>query len=444
MLSNLGRPDEPTALIHNPAGLADQAGTQVYFFLSPTFLSLDMDMQALDPQRFPEINPAGCGTQGQPACPWPIDDAGYYTRKIRPERYFGVLPYVGASTDLGFIDRRARDVVVALSVHAPNFYGAYFPAEAPSAYNFIGGMFLMTGATVGAGWRINRFVSIGASLSYHYMYISMSQKLSVVDLVRPQLAQLAQLAIGDIRLDYEGTDHGVGWGAGMLLTPLPWLNIGLGYSGASSPHFVGDVHLTSLSKYATDEEALRDLARDLGYKLPRQLTVQMTIPPALAAGVNVAIGPRVEIGVDIRFWLYNLYKRQVITPGYDPDDKGEEPITEEGLSRDKDYHLSYQLTVGAMVRPWRSMQQLELMAGVGYDQSPIPDETLSLDNPSLSQAKLTTGLRWQIDARWRVSATYMLVIYLPVDVRNSRTHPPTNVRGAGLSHSPAVAVTCRF
>jgi long-subunit fatty acid transport protein len=437
MLANLGRPDEPTALVHNPAGLADQRGTQLYVYVSPAFLSLQMELQALDPQRFPSVD-------------WAVGPDGYYSQPIKPERYFGVLPFLGATTNLGFLGPRGRDITVGLSIHAPNFYGAYFPEDAPSAFNFIGGMFLVAGATAGAGWRINRYLAVGASVAYHYMTITMGQKLSTVDLLTPAgqtpggVATLAQLALGDLRLDYEGVDHGAGWGLGLLITPLPWLNIGLGYTGATAARFSGAVSFRSLGGRVEGEQELRELAGSLGYKLPRELEIEMAIPPALMAGVNLALGTRVELGLDARFWLYNLYDRQTIRPIFNPDEPGSEPITEATLSRDKHYELSYQLTAGVLVRPFARLPGLELMLGTGYDRSPIPDETLTIDNPSLSQVKFTTGVRWQIDPRWRVSATYMLVVYIPRDITTSQTRPPTNIRGAGTSHSPALAVTCRL
>lgn len=447
MLANAGRPDEPTALIHNPAGLADQPGVQTYLFVSPAILSLGFEMQALDGARYTGINPAGCGSDGAVPCPWPVGADGYYTRRIEPERTFGVLPYLGGSTDLGFASPSLRDVVVSLAFHAPNFYGAFFPEDAPTAYGFIGGMFLVSSATLGAGWRINEHVAVGASVSYNLMHISMSQKLSVIDLLTEEgaapggTAQLAQTALGDVRLEYAGIDHGVGWGAAVLLSPVQWLGIGLGYNGATPARFRGDVSLIPTGRYVDDERAARELARDLGYALPRRLQLQMSVPHGLVAGVNVALGAHVELGLDLRLWLYNLCGRQEIEPLYDDGDTGERPITTESLSRDKDYRVSYQVTGGVLVRPWRTLRGLEVMAGAGYDQSPIPDDTLTIDNPSLSQIKVSSGVRWRIDPHWRVSATYMLVLYLRRDITTSQVNPPNNIRGAGVSHSPALAVT---
>ncbi len=435
MLSNLGRPDDPTALVHNPAGLADLKGVQIYLFGSPSFADLELSMQALDSDLYPEVDR-------------PVGSDGYYEGTIAPERSFGVLPYIGVTTDLGFISPAGRDVVVSAALYAPNAYGAYFPQDAPTAYNFIGGAFLVGAATVGAGWRINRYIAVGANISYNYMYLSMSQRLSVADALTPSgqqpdtTARNAQYVVGDIRLDFAGTDHGVGWGVGLLITPAPWIGIGVGYDGATPPEFEGDVTFTRLRDEQPDPQRVHDLVGVLGYKLPRRLAIEMVIPPSINAGVMLDATRWLELGLDMRLWLYNLYETQVITPLYAEGTAGKEVITAEALTRNKRYHPSFQLTLGALARPARSLPGLDLMFGVGYDHSPIPDETFTIDNPSLSHMKFNVGARWQIDPRWRVALTYMFVLYLPRDITTSETSPPTNVKGWGVSHSPALAITC--
>ena len=84
------------------------------------------------------------------------------------------------------------------------------------------------------------------------------------------------------------------------------------------------------------------------------------------------------------------------------------------------------------------------MFGVGYDQSPMPDRTFTLDNPSLSNVKFTWGVRWQIDRHWRISACYLFNIFLERKIDDSETNPPTNIVGSGYSHSPAFDLTYVF
>jgi long-subunit fatty acid transport protein len=448
MLTVMGKPDDLTALFHNPAGLADLKGIRAFLFVSPAFLSSSFRMQALDEKRFPDINPAGCGQGAAAACPWPIDSEGYYARDIRPEEYFGVIPYLSGGTDLGFLGR--EDITVAAAIYSPNFYGAFLPEGAPTAYGIIGGYFVVISAAVGAGWRINDYISVGANVSYNYMRLTIAQRISLANALTPAgqdpagLASLAQTLIGDLRMDYDGTEHGLGWTAGVLVTPLPWLSIGLTYAGNTSPSFQGEVSFSAYNARFSDAQVFNDVVHSVGYKLPTEMVIEQAIPHALFGGVNVALGSQVELAVDVRFWFYNAFSMQTIRPIYDPTEKGTEPLTEASLSKDKQYKLSWQVTGGVMVRPLRSYPGLELMTGAGYDQSPIPDQTLTLDNPNMSHIKFTAGVRWRVNDHWSLAATYLLNVYTSRDVRDSQTNPPTNVQITSHSHSPALSVGYRF
>jgi long-subunit fatty acid transport protein len=442
-LVNLARPDDPTAVFHNPAGLADLKGVQFHASNAFYFVNTDFRMRALDETRYPEVNPAGCGQGQNPPCPWPVDDEGFYDRTIEPESYFGAIPYLGVSTDLGFLG--ADSVGVGFSVYLPAFYGATMPADAPTRYHMLEGLFGVGSATFGAGWRVTPWLSVGANVSYNYMRIRLKRKLSVIAALTPPgeqpsgTAVLGQRGIGDITIDYTGVDHGAGWGVGVLLTPLPWLAIGLNYLGATDPRFDGPVSVTS-----RDTKTMEDVFKLLQYKIPKRLRVEMAYPQAVGAGISVAPTPRVEIGVDVRLWLYQLYDEQKITPVYDPDEPGQEPLTEENLSSEKRYHMSWEVAGGVLVRPFATLPGLELMAGLSYDQSPIPDETFSMDNPSLNSVNLAAGVRWAINARWRVCLSYMMFIYLERDIDNSETEPPSNGKGTGTAYLPAVEAQYRF
>jgi long-subunit fatty acid transport protein len=450
-MANLAFPDDLTAIFHNPAGLADQPGLRLHVSSSLTFLQTEFQLKALDAQRWPEINPVGCGTPGRAACPWPVRPDGYYREQIRPERTFGVLPFLAASADLERWSRRLRGVTVGLAVYAPDFYGAWLPKDAPTAYSLIGGYFLVLSTTAAIGWRPSPYVAVGANLSYNYMRLNFSQKLSVVDALTPRgeapssLAQTGQSLLGDIRMDYTGVDHGVGGGASVLVTPARWLRVALGASAATPARFVGRVGFQGLGPaVAGNPDALPAVLESVGYKLPNRLAVEMPIPPSLQAGLGFTPNRRVEITVDYRLWFYNLYKRQVITPFYDPAQAGEPAVSQDSLSRDKNYRLSYEIGAGALVRPWRRRPDLELMAGASFDRSPIPNETFTLDNPSLSLVQTGIGARWTVARRWRLAASYMLFFYLGRNVTTSQTWPPTNAKGRGIAHLPGLEAEVVF
>jgi long-subunit fatty acid transport protein len=445
MLAMLAAPDDLTALFHNPAGLADQGGVRLHLFGSMSFVENEFELMALDAERFPEINPRGCGEAGRDPCPWPIVGDGYYEQPISPESSFGVLPFLGVSTDLSFVSPRLRDVVLAVGAYAPNLYGGSLPEEAPTRYFMTDGYFAVIAATVGLGWRISDRVALGAHVSYNYMRMKYGFRLSLIDVLTPEgappdlLGQLAQTIFGDVDLRYVGVDHGAGFCLGLLLDPTDWMSIGITYMASSSANFEGDLALSS-TREGSDLAALETL----GYALPTGLEVQMAIPPALGLGFNFTPAPWAEIGLDLRVWLYNMYTHQTLRPIYDPDQPGEQPMSEASLSRDKDNTVSFELALGALFRPWRGHPGLELMVGVGYDHSPVSDESFSLDSPSMSQVIASAGLRWRINDHFRLAAAYMMLKYLARDVTTSRTSPPTNVRGSGFNHIPSLELEVAF
>ena len=452
MMANIANPDDVTALFHNPAGLADLPGSQLHLSSGVTMLNNATTLQQLDPARFPEVNPKGCGQAGAAACPFPVDSEGYYTQNFEPEKYTGVIPYLGYSQNLGFISDRLRGLTVSAAAYAPNAYGASLPQGAPTAYFIMDGLFLVAAATVGAGWRINDIVSVGANLSYNYLRLGFSQKFSTADVLTDPgqppdgVALAAQGLIGDLGMDFSGTDHGFGWGLGVLITPRPWLVFGLTYSGQTAARFEGALELTGVGSTTRPNvktfsaEELKPLVNGFNTKLPTDLTVEMPIPPAFGLGASLRPSEMIEVALDFRLWLYSVFERQAMIPAYDPGEKGTEPMTEQSLSKDKNYSQSWELAAGVLVRPLGGHKLLELMAGVAFDKSPVPDETFSIDNPSMNQLIFSLGVRTLLFERWRVGVAYMLINYLERDIRTSQSSPPVNVRISGTSHIPTFEV----
>ncbi|MCB9554652.1 MAG: outer membrane protein transport protein [Deltaproteobacteria bacterium] len=448
-MTNLGSADDLTAIFHNAAGLAQQKGRRVHLSSSLTFLSLDFELRGLDPQRFVGINSPGCQQRGD--CAWPLNSEGYYQRRIEPERTFGVLPFVGVSGDLAPLSPRLRDIVVGLAVYAPNVYGAFLPQDAPSSYHIIEGTFAVLATTLAVGWQAHPKLALGASLSYHFMRITVGQRLSLIDALTPDgqtptpIATAGQNLLGDLRLDYLGIDHGLGWALSALYRPTRWLSLGVAYNGATPARFRGDLRFAALGDLVKgNPDALNAALSSFDMKLPTRLELEMPIPHAL--GIGVALRPThwLEVSVDYRLWFYTAFERQVLRPLYNADQPGEEPLSEADLSRDKHYQLSYEIGAGVLLRPFARYPQIELLSGISYDKSPIPDSTFTLDNPSLSLVQFGFGLRWHPQRGMRLAATYMLFLGRRREINDSQTSPPTNGRGGGTTHMPGVEFEYAF
>lgn len=446
MLANLAAPDDATAICHNPAGLPDLDRPRLEMFGAAAFLHNEFRMMALDPERYPEINPRRCGEAGRPPCPWPVGEDGYYARTLAPESTFGIVPFLGFTTGLGILSDGLGDLACGVSVHAPNFYGGTMAAEGPAAYSMTDGYFLVLATTFAVGWRVSDRVSLGFNVSHNYMRLRYGRRASLADALTPPgedpgtLATAVQNVFGDALLDYTGVDHGAGWTVSMLVRPAPWLSLALAYTASSPATFSGPLALRP-TREGVDSFAELEA---LGVDLPRGLEIRMPVPPALHVGLLATPHPRLEIGLDARFWFYTVYERQDVRPLYGGEQTGLRPLTAESLSRTKDHDVTYELALGLLFRPPGLGEDVELMAGAGYDGSPVPDEYFSLDNPSLSTVLLSGGVRWRMTDHWRATLAYVGMIFVPRDIRTSRTSPPTNGQGGGHNHMPSLEIEYRF
>jgi hypothetical protein len=454
MLTNLADPDDGTAIFVNPAGLADQPGLRLQLASGVSIFNTDLRLQALDGARYPEIN-AGCGDpHTDPSCPWPIDSEGYYRSHIQPRSVVGVIPFLSASHDLGFLDRSLSEVVVAAAVYAPGAYGAVLPHDAPTAYSVEEGLFVIGAASLGVGWRISPSLAIGASGSYNYRRLGYKQKLSLVDELTPAgqpagsslIAGLAQEALGDLELQFDGVDHGGGFGGGALFTPLPELTFGASFALFTTAAFTGPLTLRGLgSKDAgtapTTPAELKKIIQDFGYQLPPSLRVEMPIPPAVMGGVSWWPSPELEFGLDLRVWLYELYTKQAIIPLYDAQATGMQPFTADRLSREKKDTNSFELSAGVR---WLPSPDLDLMAGVSFDHSPVTDATFSLDSPSSDVFTIATGLRYHLGDNVVVGASYQFLAFFARNITNNQNSPPVNGQVSASTHIPTLEVALRL
>jgi long-subunit fatty acid transport protein len=133
------------------------------------------------------------------------------------------------------------------------------------------------------------------------------------------------------------------------------------------------------------------------------------------------VAPTVEVGGELRYWLYRQYRRQRVET-----DLVLVPVIETR----KDYHDSWEASGGVRVHGLAAAPALELMAGTQYDSSPAPPRTVTLDQPSFSHWGLHTGARYQL-GRYRIGASYIHYWYDIPTITDSTTAPPSNIRGNG-------------
>src|ERR1044071_3824830 len=139
MGSIIGRPDDPSAIYHNPAGLVLQHGWQLYASFGVSLLDTELRLAPwADSDRFLGMEPAS---------------DGYYAA-VRPSRAYGVIPMLAATAEL-VPDR----LVVGAAVYVGNATGAAVGENASTRYHLIDAYVVAPQLQLAAAYRFGEAIS---------------------------------------------------------------------------------------------------------------------------------------------------------------------------------------------------------------------------------------------------------------------------------------------
>ena len=395
----IGRPDEPAAVFHNPAGLTLLPGIHLYTSMGLALLRTEFQLKPWD--RSEELI-----TDVQPG------PDGYYPA-VRPSRAMAVIPMLVATWEA-----MPDKLYLALSSYVTNATGAAFEDNAVTRYHLIDGYVVSPLLQLSAAYRINDTWSVGAGVGALNVRVHGKRYLYPIldtdnDPSTPGTDLRAVLGTKP-ELTLDGSDWKLAWNVGVLVRPHPRLSLGAAVIARVDPMLEGDVKLV----YGDDAANPRDT----------YVGIQRTglvLPWTFHAGANVDVHPKVEVGVDFRYWLYRQYKSQHTTID------GIALVSE--LNTPKNFHDAVQLSGGVRVHDLAAVPGLELMAGGHYDKTPAPPQTVTLDQPTFSHAAIRSGLRYS-RGRYRLGATYLHQWFFIPTTTDSITFPPSNVKGDGSNN----------
>jgi long-subunit fatty acid transport protein len=385
MAAVVGRPDEPAAVLHNAAGLVLLPGTHLYLSMGLSLLDTSFRLRPWgDSDRYLDQ---------------PVDADGYYP-ETAPSRAFGVLPMLVATTEI-LPDR----LYTAVSLYVGNATGSAFDADAPTRYHLIDGYIVAPLGSLSAAVRATDWLAFGGGLGLMNVRIHGRRHIYPVfdgTDVSGFVGTRSELVI-------DGSDWMPTWNLGALATPHPRVSIGAAVIGRTDATIEGPVEI--------------NFGDDVGGGTWRgEQTTGLLLPWSFLAGVNVDVHPQLELGGELRYWLYRQYDEQRI------DVEGILFVDE--LVTPKNYRDSYQVSGGARLHSLAAAPGLEAMLGTHYDRTPAPKETVSLDQPTFSHVGLHSGLRYQ-RGRYRFGLTYIHYWYKVPTIEESTTMPPSNITGSG-------------
>ncbi|HUU03875.1 MAG TPA: outer membrane protein transport protein [Myxococcota bacterium] len=396
MMAGIAKPDDLSAVYHNPAGLADQHGTRLHLSSGFSFVHAEARLKAW---------PGGEGKYGsEDFIDTPVDADGYFEGTYEPTKYFGAMPMFVASSDFGWQD----GPVWALSFYVPDFIGAFMPEDAPTRYTVVEAYFVAAVSAISGAYRLPGpldFITLGASLGLQYVRMEGSKWYNF---------NLFELNT-DLEIKQVGEDYRPFYNFGICADILPQLTVGLSFIGGA------DVTLKGRLEIGFAEGGKRDPSLDKvaeGFIGAYDMTQTMKVPAGINAGVNWEIIPQLELAVDFRYWFYSVFETQNIyhnIPG---------GLLPNPLVTPKNYEDSWTISAGFLGRPFSF--PLELMGGWSYDHSPAPNQTKSLESPTVNLTGFGLGARYTLFDRWRLSLTYYRYWYLKDTIDNSILVPPQN------------------
>lgn len=414
MMTGIARPDDLTAVYHNPAGLADQRGTRLHLSSGFCFVDADLRLRAWE------------GSDGY--IDTPVGPDGYFEGTIKPTRYFGVMPMFVASSDFGF----EEGPVAAFSVYVPDFIGAFMPEDVPSRYLVTEGYFIAGVTSLSLGWRLPEpfsRVSVGGSLGA--LYIRQEGKKWLNPLRLPHY---------EYRIHIVGEDWRPFYNLGVTVDLPGNVTLGASFIGGASVEMKGrlDIELAP----GTETDLFSGVGGLAGNYRLKKMTAE--VPPGLNLGISWDIIPELEVAADFRYWFYRVYEVQRIETNITDVKPGLSSFLKpETFNTPKDYEDSWTISLGARARPFAALP-LDLMAGWTYDHSPAPGKTKSLDSPTVNLTGFSLGARYFLGQHWRFSATYYRYWYLHQEVTDSVLDPPQNSEFSGTVDTISVQTEVVF
>lgn len=390
MAATIGRPDDPSAIYHNPAGLVLQRGWRVYLSATASVVSTQFRLLPWDQsERFLGVSP---------------QSDGYYA-PVEPSRAFGAAPMLGVTGEV-----LPGKLVLGAAVFVGNAQGAAFDEEAVTRYHLIEGYIVAPQAVLAGAYRINDTISVGATVGV--LHMRLHGKREVFPIINGM--DISNLSGTRPLLVLDGSGWAPTWTVAAFGQPHPRLTWGATLVGRIDTTLEGPVEIT----YSDD-------APSPGDKLIGEQTTEQMLPWSLLVGMNFDLTPKVEIGTELRYWLYRQYDKQ------HTDVRGIFLVRE--LETIKNYRDSWQTSGGVRVHDLAALPGLELMAGLHFDRTPAPAQTVTLDQPTFNHIGLHSGLRYEI-GRYRLGASYIHYWYEIPEVTDSTTMPPSNFKGHGQNN----------
>ncbi|MCW4152509.1 outer membrane protein transport protein [Halomonas sp. 18H] len=230
-----------------------------------------------------------------------------------------------------------------------------------------------------------------------------------------KLGQLPQAAIGnaDGMVEVTGDDWGYGYTLGALFQATDQTRLGISYRSEVDLTLEGDVRYRSDNP--TGQQVLAGV-QAMGKRRDAGGTADLTTPANMNLGIYHEVSDRFALMANAEWTEWSSFDELVVESG------GQDISTTE-----ENWNDTWAFSVGAN---YKVNRQWLLRAGVGVDESPVPDaEHRTPRVPDADRQWATLGATWMPTTDLSVTAGYMRVFGDDGDINQSGAKPENAKRG---------------
>jgi long-chain fatty acid transport protein len=351
----VGLADDPSAILHNPAGIAGLQGVQVYSGVTLVAPSTSFTNQNGETEN---------------------TENTYF---FPPHAYLSWKP---ESTDLAF----------GIGVFSPfGIGGRQWPDDGLTRFLSVESFVATLSVNPTIAWKITPKVSM--ALGGYYLY-ARNEAENLVD--------QSLLGAGDGRFQLESDGGSYGYNFGFLFQPSDLLRLGIAYRSSVDVDLKGDAKLSRIAP------ALQPIFGGSTYKTG--VKSQVKLPQIVSLGVGFFPNQKLTIAVDVEWVEWSRYGRTTL------DFQNEIPSAGfRDTSLDNDWNSTWLYKAGI---EYLICDQVALRAGYAFVESPVPDSSLSPATPEADQHNISIGLGYRYGNYW-IDAFYLLALYEDRTVENS-------------------------
>jgi len=347
--------DDPSAITHNPAGLTQLTGTNIYggvtyvipstTYISPSGQSEDTDFQIFFP------------------------------------------PHLYVSSDLG-----TKDFRFGIGILSPfGIGGRKWDEKGLTRYSSVESMIATLSINPTIAYQLLPSLSIGAGLDY---MISQTKAERMIN--------QSSLGAGDGKLTMKGFGGGFGYNLGILFTPDKRISLGLAYRSRIKVTHEGDIKLENIAP------ALRPVFG--GSEFKTDMETPATFPDTISLGIAYRPTEKLTLAFDVEKTGWSSF--------HSADVDLEKEVPQAGFtdsSTPLDWKDAWIIKVGA---EYKLKETLSLRGGYVFVTTPVPERTLDAANPDSNQHSICLGFGYKMK-KFIIDFVYIAGFYEDRKVQNS-------------------------